>query len=121
MLEIRRSRRSDTRKERKIDARSAKLSVTNSLVDGLQRLVDRASKSTLSGDSLVRIKQFIEAAEKDSKSPGKDKSKQRSNVNCENFSGGSGSCCANAVGRLAADKDEAGRLEVGGKSRKILC
>ena len=30
----------------------------NSLVGGLQRLVDRMSKSTHSGDPLVRLKQF---------------------------------------------------------------
>ena len=48
----------------------------NSLVGGLQRLVDRMSKPTFSGDPLVRIKQFIEAAEKDTKSPGKNKSKR---------------------------------------------
>ena len=43
----------------------------NSLVGGLQRLVDRTSKPTFSGDPLVRIQQFVEAAEGDSKSPGK--------------------------------------------------
>ena len=41
----------------------------NSLVGGLQSLVDRMAKPTFSGDPLVRLKQFIEAAEKDTKSP----------------------------------------------------
>ena len=45
----------------------------NSLVGVLQRLVDRMSKSTFSGDPLVRIKQFIEAAERNFKSTAKDK------------------------------------------------
>ena len=36
----------------------------NSLVGGLQRLVDRMQKLTFSGYPLVRIKQFIEAAER---------------------------------------------------------
>ena len=36
----------------------------NSVVGGLQRLVDRMSKSTFSGDPMVRVKQFIEAAER---------------------------------------------------------
>ena len=44
----------------------------NSLVGGLQRLVDRMAKPTFSGDPLVRIKQFIEAAETDTKSLGKE-------------------------------------------------
>ena len=52
----------------------------NSLVGGLQRLVHRTAKRTFSGDPLLRITQFIESAEKDVKSPGKDKRKQRSNV-----------------------------------------
>ena len=38
----------------------------NSLLGGLQRLLDRMSKPTFSGDPLVRLKQFIGAAEKDS-------------------------------------------------------
>ena len=52
----------------------------NSLVGGLQRLVDRMSKPTFNGGPLVRLKQFIEYAERDTKSLGKDKRKQGSNA-----------------------------------------
>ena len=45
---------------------------------GPQRLVDRMSKSSFSGDPLVCLKQFIGAAEKDSKSTGKDRKNKRS-------------------------------------------
>ena len=45
---------------------------------------------------LVRIKQFIGAAEKDTKSQGIDKKSERSNEKSENFSDGSGSRGANA-------------------------
>ena len=79
----------------------------NSLVGGLQRLVDRTSKPTFSGDPLVRLKQFVQAAEKDTESPGKDKSRQPSNEKSESSGGGKGgSRGANAVGRAAADKEE---------------
>ena len=71
----------------------------NSLKGGLQRLVNRMSKPTFSGDLLVRLEQFIEAAEKDFKSTGKDKKSKRSNERSESSSGGSsGSRGANAVG-----------------------
>ena len=79
----------------------------NCLVGGLQRLVDRVSKPTFSGDPLVRLKQSIEAAEKDSKSTGKDKMSKSSNEKSESSSGGScGSRGANAVEKTTAGKDE---------------
>ena len=91
----------------------------NSLVGGLQRLVDRMSKPTFSGDLLVRLKQFIEAAEKDSKSTGKDKKSKRSNEKSESSSGGSsGSRGANAVGKTAAGKDEQDDWKPVGKAGK---
>ena len=49
----------------------------------------------------------IEAAEKDTESPGKDESKQPSNEKTESSGGGKGgSRGANAVGRAAAGKEE---------------
>ena len=41
-------------------------------------MVDRMAKPTFSGDHLTWIKEFIEAAERDSKSTGKDKKNKRS-------------------------------------------
>ena len=41
------------------------------------------SKSTFNGDPLVRIKQFVEAAERDAKSAGKDKKSNRSSEKSE--------------------------------------
>ena len=91
----------------------------NSLVGGLQRLVDRMSKPTFSGDPLVRLKQFIEAAEKESKGTGKDKKRKRSNEKSESSSGGSsGSRGAKAVGRTAAGKEEQDDWKPVGKAGK---
>ena len=118
VLEISRRSCSGTSKDRKIDVPSAKAERDNSLVGGLQRLVDRMSKPTFSGDPLVRLKQFIEAAEKDTKSSEKDRSKQRSNVKNESSSGGSVSRGANA-GKESCRFGGVGRLEAGGKSWKI--
>ena len=64
------------------------------------------AKPTFGGDPLVRIKQFIEAAQRDTKTSGKDKRKPRLNVEKESFSGGSGSCGASAVGRRGAGEEE---------------
>ena len=90
----------------------------NSLVGGLQRLVDRVSKPTFSGDPLVRLKQFIEAAEKDSKSTVKDKKSKRSNAKSES-SGGNGGCRgADAVGKTAAGKEEQDDCKSVGKAGK---
>ena len=76
------------------------------------------SKPTFSGDPLVRIRQSIVAAERDTKSLGKDRSKQRSNVKTESSGGGSGSRGANAVEKTAAGKEQDGWRQVGkaGKS-----
>ena len=87
---------------------------------GLQRVVDRMSKTTFSGDPLVRLKQFVEAAEKDAKSTGKDKKSKRSNEKSESSSGGSGgSRGANAVGKTAAGKDEQDDWKPVGKAGKF--
>ena len=103
----------------KIDVPRAKLSVTTFWWLVCRDLVDSMAKLTFSGDPSVRIKQFIESAAKDTKSPGKDKSKQRSNVNSESSSGGSGgSRGANAVGKTAAGKDEQDDWEPVGKAGK---
>ena len=75
------------------------------------------SKPTFSGDPLVRIRQSIVAAERDTKSLGKDRNKQRSNVKNESSGGGSGSRGANAVGKTAAGKEQDGWRQVG-KARK---
>ena len=85
---------------------------------GLQRLVDRMSKPTFSSDPLVRLNLFIEAAEKDSKSTGKDKKCKRSNEKSESSSGGSGSRGASAVGKTAAGKDEQDDRKPVGKAGK---
>ena len=93
----------------------------NSLVGGLQRLVDRVSKPTSSGDPLVRLKQFIEAAEKDSKRTGKDEKSKRSNEKSESSSGGSsGSRGANTVGKTAAGKEEHDWKRVGNPVNLML-
>ena len=68
----------------------------------------------------MRIKQSIEAAEEDSKSPGKDKSKQRSDFENESSSGGSGSRGASAAGRRAAGEEELDGWKPVGKSWKVL-
>ena len=84
----------------------------NSLVGGLQRLVDRMSKPTFSGDPLVRVKQFI------AKRTGKDKKSKRSNEKSESSSGGSASRGANAVVKIAAGKDEHDDWKPVGKAGK---
>ena len=91
----------------------------NSLVGGLQRRVDRMSKPTFSVDPLVRLKQFVEAAEKDSKSTGKDKKSKRSNEKSESSNGGrSGSRGGNDVEKTTAGKDEQDDWKPVGKARK---
>ena len=118
MLEISRRSGSASGKEREIDVPSAKLECDTSLVGGLQRLVDRVARPTFGGDPLVRLKKFIEAAEKDTKSSGKDKRKQRLNARNDSSSGGSGSCGASAVGRRAAGEEEQDCLSQVGKNGK---
>ena len=90
----------------------------NSWVGGLQRLVDRMAMPTIRGDPLVRLKQFIEAAERDSKSTGKDKNNKRSNEKSGSSSGGSGSRGANAVWKIAAGQEEQDRWKLVGQAGK---
>ena len=103
----------------------------NSLVGGLQILVDRMSKPTFSGDPLVRLKQFIEAAENDSKSTGKDKKSKRSNEKSESSCGGSSwipwcercgeDCCwQGGVGRRRWEKPENPMLTLSRNATKQL-
>ena len=118
-LEVSRCSYSDTSKERKIDALSVKLSVTTVWWVVCRELWIACQKTTFSGDPLVRLKQFVEAAEKDAKSTGKDKKSKRSNEKSESSSGGSGgSLGANAVGKTAAGKDEQDDWKPVGKARK---
>ena len=72
------------------------------------------SKSAFNGDTLVRIKQLVEAAERDAKGAGKDKKNIHSSEKSESSSGGNGG----SRGVHAVRKTAAGNVEEAGGEKK---
>ena len=109
---ISRRSRSETSKKGKIDARSAKPSVTTFWWVVCRDLWAAFQSRRSVVTPLVRLKQFIEAAEKN------PKMSTRSNQKSESSTGGSGSRGANAVGKTVAGKEEQDGWMLVGKAGK---